>query len=145
MSVRALLDGYRERFTNGQFTLNLEESIDEVVRREKVPKVYGVYAISAPPVCGAEILYFGKAGTVLADGTFKAQTIPKRLTMKQDGLYRREFFQREMKLAELPSLHFQWFETFGGVNRTPPFLAEAQLLSAFLEEFGRLPRWHRCA
>lgn len=122
MSVRGLLDDYRRRFRHGRFILDISESINAVVRRENVPSVYGVYSIATSEGGESEILYLGKAGTLLSDGTFKAQTMRKRLTMKQDGIYRREFFRREMESLRLSSLRFQWFDTFGTDNRVPPFL-----------------------
>ena len=145
MSIAAFLSSFRSQYRHGAFELRLEERIDDVVRREKVPPAYGAYVISAPSIQDREILCIGKAGTICQDGRFKSQTIRERLTKKQDGMYRHIFFRRGMETLGLTSLHFEWFVTFEENVRVLPVLAEAQLLAEFHREFNRLPRWNKAA
>ena len=145
MSIASMIQSFRSLYRHGSFALKFDERIDDVVRRENVPLQYGVYVISESGRPGAEILCIGKSGTLCQDGTLKAQALRKRLTMKQDGVYRRVFFTNKMKELGLPSLHFEWFVTFASTTHVPPFLAEAQLLAAFYGEFSYLPRWNKAA
>lgn len=140
MRMDRILTEFRSRFpTRGEFLLAHHESINDVVTRENIPTGYGVYVISGCRGAHRAILYIGKAGTVLQGGTFKKQGLRKRLTMKQDRMRRKDFFRNVMLTRDLEALHFEWFVTYDDKQRVPPFLAEAQLLAAFLEDHGQLP------
>jgi hypothetical protein len=92
------------------------------VRREKIPNERGTYIISK---CGDPhtTLYIGKAGTINQDGSWKDQGIAQRLTRKQDGIYRRDFFIRLMTEEQLTGLSFRWFVTHDHNTNIIPALA----------------------
>jgi hypothetical protein len=144
MTFAMAVDGARARYpNNGCFRLLPEESINDVVKREKVPAARGVYIIYR---CddAEKPLYIGKAGTVNQDGVWKEQGLAKRFTMKQDGKYRREYFRELMSKESIPGLAFQWFVTHDQINNVIPALAEMELLQAHFDQFQCLPKLNRC-
>lgn len=140
VEFETVLERLRETaFTHGRFVLLQSESINEVVVHERVSKGFGIYVISGCRNSGSEVLYIGMAGTICQDGRTKDQGIRKRLTMKQGGIYRKDYFPRVIDERNLDSLNIEWFETYSVGKGVPPFLAEAELLAAFLRSSGRLP------
>jgi hypothetical protein len=133
------LDRFRHDFIHGEFRLFPGQSINSVVIHEGVSIDYGVYIISGCRETERNIIYIGKAGTIAQDGRTKKQGLRKRLTMKQGGLYRRQFFQNVMFDHNLDCPRVEWFVTYSNRGGTPPFLAEAELLAAYPAEHGRLP------
>ncbi|MBN3761161.1 hypothetical protein [Burkholderia sp. Ac-20365] len=132
-------------FNHGEFELRAAESINDVVRLERVSDGFGVYVIYGQCEGEREVLYIGKAGTICQDGTVKMQGIRSRLTMKQDGVYRREYFQSVIRDRGLDALLFEWFETYAGGKGHTPFLSEAILLDSFLQSTGSLPVLNKAA
>lgn len=145
MNFEGAIEEFRERFPDqGGFDLKPNESIKIAVTQHGVSSGRGVYVITACRAGQGEVVYIGKAGTLRSDGTFKDQGIAKRLTMKQDADTYREVFFRELIAKEhLDCLHFEWFVTFAEECSVPPFLAEADLLAAFLRDTKRLPRLNK--
>lgn len=129
----------------GEFQLKARESLDDVVIREHVSEGYGVYVISGCRNSEREVLYIGKAGTICQDGRMKKQGLRKRLTMKQDGIYRRDYFRQKITDMKLNALHIEWLVTYSEGKGVPPFLAESELLAAFLFVLGQLPSWNKSA
>jgi hypothetical protein len=141
---RAALNRAFTRFANrGMFALLPGESINEAVKRHNVSNLFGIYVIFGSDDLEVPI-YIGKAGTINSDGSWKAQGISGRLTMKQDGVYREAFFRDLMSNEKLSGLTFFWFVTHGGSVSVVPALAEMELLQAFYDEYRRLPRLNRC-
>jgi hypothetical protein len=88
MEFEAALNDARRRFTNNaQFVLRPNESIKTAVKRNCVPDAYGVYIYFNGDNTDHP-LYVGKAGSMNADGSWTAQGLAGRLTMKQGGIYR---------------------------------------------------------
>lgn len=145
MTFAMAVEDARTRYpNNGQFSLLPEESINDVVKRERVPAARGVYIIFR---CddAERPLYIGKAGTVNQNGAWKEQGLAKRLTMKQDRKYRREYFRDLMSDQSIAGLTFQWFVTHDQDNKIIPALAEMELLQAHLDQYDCLPKLNRCA
>ena len=142
MHINKILAKFREVYQRGELRIGPGESIDEMVVREEVSEGYGVYVISGFRNAEREILYIGKSGTVCQDGSMKRQGIRKRLTMKQDGMRRRTFFKKVIAEKNLNELHIEWFVTY---PKIPPFLAESELLAAYLTESGKLPVLNKAA
>jgi hypothetical protein len=140
MTFHEAIEAAKARYTNnGQFLLLGNESINAVVKREKVPDVRGVYLIFGNDD-HERPLYIGKSGTLYQDGTWSEQSLAKRLTMKQDGIYRGEYFRTLIDRERLGGLIFRWFETHGHSVKIIPALAEMELLQAYYDEYGILPR-----
>jgi hypothetical protein len=69
MTLEKAIERARNQFANnGRFSLLPNESINEVVSREKVPDAPGIYIIFS---CDdlERPLYIGRAGTLNTDGT----------------------------------------------------------------------------
>jgi hypothetical protein len=129
---------------HGQFSLHSDESINEVVRREKVPNGRGVYIIFRSDDSDHP-LYIGKAGTANQDGTWRRQGIAKRLTMKQERMYRRDYFRKVIAEESVAGLTFHWYVTWNGESKILPTLAEMELMQAHFGQFGCLPKLNRSA
>jgi len=139
--MERVIEEFRVKFpVRGKFELSQGQRIREVVRSAEVPDRYGIYIISDPQ---GRVLYIGRAGTVCNDGTFKRQTLRRRLTNKQDGLPRQQFFEDVLRIRGLESLHFEWFVTFDREDRVLPCLAESELLQAYFNDYGRLPPYNK--
>ena len=134
-----------EAFEHGELTMRAKDSINDVVEREHVSEDYGMYVISGCHGEERETIYIGKAGTVCQNGRMKKQGLRKRLAMKQNGVYRKELFPKVMKDNSFNALHIEWFVTYRGENGIPPFLAEAELIAAFLVTFHCLPLLNKSA
>ncbi len=136
-AVRAYCQQFSER---GYFTLKKDDDVRECVARHKVPNSPGVYVISGPD---RSVLYIGKSGTVSRDGSFSKQGIQRRLSMKQDGVYRHVYFREQMEKYGLRYLEFRWFVTHDGKRGILPAKAEADLLQMHFDAYGCLPAWNK--
>ena len=143
MTFKDAIKHAETRFSYGRFSLLPNESIKEVVSRENVPNDQGIYIIFR---CDdlQRPLYIGKAGTMQTDGTWKEQGLKKRLTMKQDGMYRSEFFRKLMADKVLTGLTFLWFVTHRQNSGVIPAFAEMELLQAYYNQYGSLPELNKC-
>jgi hypothetical protein len=145
MTLRDAIKRVSEQFSrNGSFLLLPNESINEVVVRERVSNEYGVYIIFScdKPECP---IYIGKAGTIRTNGTWKEQGLRERLTAVQKKKRRVEFFRGLMRDTYRNGLEFRWFITHDGKDGRLPALAEIELLQAHLDEFGCLPELNEAA
>jgi hypothetical protein len=113
------------------------------VRRENVPNAPGVYIIFRSDVLECP-LYIGKAGTINTNGSWREQGLRKRLTMKQDQVYRRKFFCKLMADRGLAGLTFFWFVTHDQTSGVIPAFAEMALLQAHYDQFRCLPELNKC-
>jgi len=93
MYFENLLSEFEKKFKNhGSFPLFSGESINDIVDKFNVPPQPGVYVIYGCTSEREEIIYIGRSGSMNQDGSFRNQSLKKRLTMKQGGVYRKEFF-----------------------------------------------------
>lgn len=143
MRFSAILVDFRKRFPeHGTFLLLPDESIDCVVTKYAIPNRPGVYVISAVAQI-TQVIYIGKAGTLQNDGTWKGQMLPGRLRAQQDGMPRRRFFREVLAVTGATRFSFEWFITAGDRITLPAF-AESELLQAFFDDFGCLPKYNKC-
>lgn len=141
--MERVVEEFQVKFpVRGKFEFRQGQRIREVVRSAEVPEEYGAYIISDSE---GRVLYVGRSGTMLNDGRFQRQTLLGRLTNRQGGLSRQEFFGNMLRERDVQSLHFEWFVTFGGANKVLPSLAESQLLQAYFDDHGRLPPYNERA
>lgn len=144
MNYKDLFKEFDIKFkSNGSFYLLPTDSINLAVRRENIPQKYGIYVYFGCKGSENELIYIGKSGTLNQNGTFKNQKLPKRLTMKQDGMYREEFFKLIMAENNYDKLIFKWWITFDDQNKLLPGFVEGQLIQAYFEEFGCLPKYNK--
>ena len=141
--MERVIEEFRVKFpVRGKFEFRQGQRIREVVRSAEVPEEHGAYIISDPQ---GRVLYIGRSGTMLNNGKFQKQTLRGRLTNKQGGRSRQEFFGDMLRERDVQSLHFEWFVTFGEANKILPSLAESQLLQAHFDDHGRLPPYNEKA
>ncbi len=141
--MERVIEEFRVKFpVQGKFEFSQGQRIREVVRSAKVPEDYGVYIISDPQ---GRVLYIGRSGTMLNNGKFQKQTLRGRLTNRQGGRSRQEFFGDMLRERDVQSLHFEWFVTFNEANRVLPSLAESELFQAYFDDHGRLPPYNEKA
>lgn len=125
-------------------TEQIQRNFNEV-RGSDALKCHGVYVIYGINSEGKKPVYIGRSGTLKNDGSISEQCLHKRLGKKQDNRPRPLVFHEWIHQATedcgpFPyGLNFRWYETYRDRCGIPPFLAEAQLLAAYLKDFGRLP------
>lgn len=130
-------------FTNhGCFNLRKRQNVSAIAKANDTPNLPGVYIVYAKPDRGGEILYIGKAGTLLNDGTMKNQGILKRMGTKQNKIPRNRFFKNVMNSRD-SDISFAWYVTFDDTHCTLPSLVEAQLLQVYFDHYERLPRYNK--
>jgi len=142
MTFESVIQSTLARFaTNGRFVLLPGESLNKVLRREKVPNARGVYLCFE----GDDIehpLYIGKSGTIRVDGSWGKQGITERLYENGPRDQKRLF--RELPAKEcLAGLTFIWFVTHDQNIKIIPALVEMELLQAHYDLRGCLPRLNK--
>jgi len=139
--MERVIEEFRVKFpTWGRFEFKQGQRIRDIVHNAEVPESYGAYIISDPQ---GRVRYIGRSGTMLNNGSFQNQTLRGRLTNRQGGRSRQEFFGDMLREGDVQSLHFEWFVTFSEANRILPSLAEGQLLQAYFDDYGRLPPYNK--
>lgn len=106
-----------------------------------IPDGYGVYIFRKNTKDG-DILYIGKSGTILQNGSFKTQDLRKRLNNKQDRKQKRQDFLSK-KIAEdtkIKQIFIEWYII--DERKYLPSLIEAQLLQDYYTQHSCLPIWN---
>ncbi len=128
---------------NGKINVNMGQKITDAAKENNVPNDYGIYLIHEGFDCNEELIYIGRSGTIQSDGTMGSQGIRKRLGMKQDRMYRNDFFKKETEKRQ-KGISVAWFVTFNFAGqKTLPALAEAEAMQEFYELEGRLPELNK--
>ena len=128
---------------NGQFNVSMGQKITEAAKENNVPNDYGIYLIYEGADCNGELIYIGCSGTMQSDGTMGSQGIRKRLGMKQRGMYRNDFYIKEMEKRQ-KGISVAWFVTFNiAGQKTLPAFAESEAMQEFYELEGRLPELNK--
>ena len=145
MIISTLIEKYQILYRSGMFYLNKNEIINTIVRENNVPNDYGIYIIYSLKNNLEEIIYIGKSGTMINDGSFKKQGIKKRLTKKQENIVRKKYFQDVIHDNKFDKLKFLWIVTFDDKNKEIPSLSEAKMIQAYFNEYRRLPLLNKVA
>ncbi len=103
---------------------------------------YGVYLVRR--VSTDAVIYIGRGGCIAASGQFKEQDVPGRLkATRRDKNTKRDIpangWFEGLRIAE-GALKIEY--VLLGKDPIGPGLAEAQLLQAFLDDHGVLPRYN---
>ncbi len=139
MTIQDLIEEYKKSNQHGIFELKKGEIINDIIRENNVPKSYGIYIIYSIKNSSKDIIYIGKSGTMINDGTFRKQGIAERLTKKQEGIPRKIYFQNKIKEHEFEKLEFLWIITFDEKYQEIPSLSEAKMFQAYFSEYKKLP------
>jgi len=84
------LDKYKN---NGHFFFEKDKNLKELSK--DVPNLPGVYYILRLSRGKIDLVYIGKSGTILQNGSFKEQGLKGRLNNKQEGIKREDFFNEK--------------------------------------------------
>lgn len=90
-----------------------------------------------------ELVYIGKSGTMINDGSFKTQLLRKRLNNRHAGVSRQVYFENKLKDEAIETLEFNWFVTFEGSNIDVSGFVEGNLLQKYFEQNKKLPPWNK--
>lgn len=117
---------------------------DNLAQKSKnVPEKPGVYYILRTANGKVDLVYIGKSGTVLQDGSFKPQLLCKRLNNKQENVKRQVYFNMKIEQENIDGLDIYWFVTVDDKNNDLPGYVEAAILQRFYETHGKLPEWNK--
>ena len=65
------------------------------------------------------------------------------MTTKQDGFYRKVYFQNIMRKYQFDKLKFLWIVTFDDKNKELPFFVEAKMIQAYFNTYNKLPLFNK--
>lgn len=122
----------------GCCSFRLGDSLRE--QTNDIPAGYGVYILRKNTEDG-DILYIGKSGTLLQNGSFKAQDLRKRLNNKQTGMQRQDFLSKKINEdAEIKRIFIEWYII--DERKYLPGFIEALLLQDYFTQHSCLPIWN---
>lgn len=133
------LEKYKE---NGHFFFKKGDNLKNV--SQNVPDKPGVYYFLRLRKGKIDLVYIGKSGSILQNGTFKDQSLNKRLNNKQDGVRRQIFFDVKFFEEDIETLNIYWYVTINDENNDLPGYVESLLIQRFYEVNGCLPVWNKC-
>lgn len=108
--------------------------------------VYIVYALKNGKV---ELIYIGRSGKILDNGTMFIRNaglggIKDRIVNgHQFGkTARRNSWPKQMKRENIEALDIYWYATHNAKVKDCPRILENQLLQKYLDIYGQLPKWN---
>jgi hypothetical protein len=125
----------------GHFFFKKGDELSEVSK--DVPEMPGVYYIIRLAGGRVELVYIGKSGTVLQNGSFKGQTLGGRINNKQENMKRQAFFDKKMLEENIDGLDIYWFVTIDKNHQDLPGFMEGQLMQRYFAIQGKLPPWNK--
>ena len=140
-SFNELMDYYFSRNKHGFFYLNKKERIEQALTENDTPNHYGVYIIYSVKDDKENIIYIGKAGSIMTNGDFKSQGIKNRLKAAgPNNIQRGKYFQQEViQKYGFDKLKFVWIVTYDNINKELPSYSEARLMQSYFDNYNRLP------
>ena len=132
------LDKYKNK---GHFFFEKGKNLKELSK--DVPDLPGVYYILRLSRGKIDLVYIGKSGTILQNGSFKEQGLNGRLNNKQEGIKREDFFNEKCIKENIDALDIYWFVSFDNKNQDLPGFVEGTILQRYFEIHGQLPCWNK--
>ena len=120
-------------------TSKLREASKEVINK---PGIYLIYTYTGRT---KELVYIGKAGTMLKEKNFQRQKLMGRINNTSHNKPRNKYFKEKMKKGNFDKLVFYWFVTYSDVlnsKKIVPAYLEAKLLQHFVNKKETLPKWN---
>ena len=130
-----------EKYQQGHFFFEKGQSLKE--QSKNVPSLPGVYYFLRISRGKEEIVYIGKSGTILTDGSFKKQTLNKRINNKQENIKRQQYLEQKIEVENIDALDVHWFVTFDDDHQDLPAFVEGHLMQQYFDTFGTLPPWNK--
>lgn len=136
-----MFDELKKYKNNGHFLFKKDDRLASV--SINVPNLQGVYYVLKLADAKVDLVYIGKSGTILQDGSFKEQGLRGRLNNKHDGVRRQEYFDNKIEVENIEALDIYWFVTFDKHNRDLPGYVEGIIIQRYYEIHGTLPPWNK--
>jgi hypothetical protein len=136
-----MFDDLSKYENKGQFSFRKGDNLAQ--KTKDVPKLAGIYYILRLADGKVDLVYIGKSGTILQNGTFKSQLLKARLNNKQDGVKRQVHFESKIYEENIDYLDIYWFVTVDDKNNDLPGFVEGVLIQRFYETHGKLPEWNK--
>ena len=130
-----------EKYKQGHFFFEKGQNLK--LQSKDVPSLPGVYYFLRLCKGKVEIVYIGKSGTILSDGSFKKQTLQKRINNKQENIKRQEYLEKKIEEENIDALDIYWFVTFDENHRDLPAFVEGHLMQQYFDFYGTLPPWNK--
>lgn len=121
-----------EKYKQGHFFFEKGQSLK--VQSKGVPSLPGVYYFLRLVKGKVEIVYIGKSGTMLSDGSFKKQTLKERINNKQENIKRQQYLEQKIAEENIDALDIYWFVTFDENHRDLPTFIEGLLMQQYFDK-----------
>lgn len=129
------------KYKQGHFFFEKGQNLK--LQSKDVPALPGVYYFLRLRQGKVEIVYIGKSGTVLNDGSFRKQSLQGRLNRKQGNMYRQQYLTQKIEEENIDALDIYWFVTYDKNHRDLPAFVEGQIMQQYFDLFGTLPPWNK--
>jgi hypothetical protein len=133
----------------GFFSFRPEESLE---RKCNAPTdKCGVYLIYKVIKSMEVLIYIGSSGQI-KNGELKARQsglggMKDRLVNgyqpKFGKVHRKKAFPEQMRIEKIPELKIYWWVTYDDEIHDIPTNVESELKTIYINNFGRLPEWHK--
>ena len=130
-----------EKYKQGHFFF--EKGQDLKQQSKEVPSLPGVYYFLRLCKGKVDIVYIGKSGTILNDGSFKKQTLKERINNKQENMKRQQYLNKKIDEEKIDALDIYWFVTFDDNHKDLPAFMEGVLMQEYFDNYGTLPPWNK--
>lgn len=125
----------KKQFISNSFILTKNDSITDILLKNKVPNTFGIYIIYKNEKIYENIIYIGKAGEIDNIGVEKKQGLSKRLSNTRDKKSANEYF-KDLFNHNIKELIIEYYET--PKTYIPSFI-EATLIQEYFQTFKKLP------
>ena len=133
--VNTSYNSLKKQFISNSFILTKNDSITDILLKNKVPNTFGIYIIYKNEKIYENIIYIGKAGEIDNIGVEKKQGLSKRLSNTRDKKSANEYF-KDLFSDDIKELIIEYYET--PKTYIPSFI-EATLIQEYFQTFKKLP------
>ena len=124
------LNNYKNK---GHFFFQKGDSLREQSR--EVPEFPGVYYILRLANGKIDLVYIGKSGGVLQNGTFNSQWFKDNKWLQH--------FEQEAEKENIDALDIYWFVTYDKKHQDLPGFVEGLIIQRYFDIYGCLPPWNK--
>ncbi|HXS36586.1 MAG TPA: hypothetical protein VN721_07790 [Flavipsychrobacter sp.] len=130
-----------EKYRQGHFSFTTGDSL-RIVSKE-VPDLHGVYYVSRLAKGNDDIVYIGKSGTILQNGSCKKQTLRVRINNIHEKMRRESYFKQKIETGNIDTLTIHWFITFYRDSKDLPGYIEGLMMQQYFDIYKKLPDWNK--
>ena len=136
-----MFDELNKYKNEGNFFFEKGDQLSHVSK--DVPNLPGVYYIYRLARGRVELVYIGKSGTMLQDGSSKNQMLRQRINNEHNGVKRQTYFEQKFVEEDIDALDIYWFVTFDEQHQDLPGYVEGQIMQRYFDIHGCLPPWNK--